>query len=434
MSDTPQSSTDSLVASVSGDITRTIGELIHRLGEAHARERDEAVALVRQDAEEALRLVREESEAARLRSVEEAVAAARLEFEERQRSLIDETSARARADVEALRAELEGAARERVREAEDAAASRESGLRAQVAAAQRLAEDGATAGVLATHVGEREQRLAAMERLLRGIARLDDARSLRGALDALAEAVAEEAPRSAVFVVRGDEVRSWRASGLGDVDDEPAPACALAAAGPLQEATVSCQPVVVEAGALPYGPGHPLARLALAGHQAGLVAPVVVDGRTVALVYADDGETSDREVPAPWPEAVQILARHTARCLESITARRAIVARPVTEELAHGQAAAEALPMAADAESARRFARLLVSELKLYNEAAVDAGRQARDLRQRLAGPIRRARSQYDARVPASLPGRDDYFEQELVRTLGEGDPEVLGSRGLASA
>lgn len=406
MSDSSPSPTDTLVASASDEIARVIGDLVQQLNQAHALERDEAVALVRREAEDALRLVREESEAARLRSVEEAVAAAQQRFTDAEQALRDEASAQARVEADTLRAEFAEQLRLRVRDAESASA----------------------ADLLASRAGEREQRLAATERLLRAVTRLDEATSLRAALDALAEAVAEEAPRSAVFVVRGDEIRTWRTSGLAA--DAAPPTCPLADAGPLRDAVAHCQPVVVDADALGREPTPPLRSLALGSHQAGLVAPVVVDGRSVAVVYADDGETSDREVPASWPEVVQVLARHTARCLESITARRAASARGASGEQHLHEPAADAPPMAADAESARRFARLVVSELKLYNEAAVEAGRQARDLRQRLAVPITRARQQYEARVPATLPSRDAYFEQELVRTLGEGDPELLGAHG----
>jgi hypothetical protein len=78
-------------------------------------------------------------------------------------------------------------------------------------------------------------------------------------------------------------------------------------------------------------------------------------------------------------------------------------------------------------ESARRYARLLVSEIKLYNEAAVRAGRQQRDLRQRLRSEIDRAQRLYEERVPPAVGARDQYFHQELVQTLADGDATLLG-------
>ena len=69
-------------------------------------------------------------------------------------------------------------------------------------------------------------------------------------------------------------------------------------------------------------------------------------------------------------------------------------------------------------DSARRFARLLLSEIKLYHEPAVDEGRRSHNLLTRLAPEIERARAAYDARVPVSLRTRAELFHQELVATL----------------
>src|SRR5205085_3477422 len=48
---------------------------------------------------------------------------------------------------------------------------------------------------------------------------------------------------------------------------------------------------------------------------------------------------------------------------------------------------------------ARRFARLLVSEIKLYNKDKVEAGRQEGDIYERLREDIDRSRQMYDKRV-----------------------------------
>lgn len=83
---------------------------------------------------------------------------------------------------------------------------------------------------------------------------------------------------------------------------------------------------------------------------------------------------------------------------------------------------------------ARRFARLLVSEIKLYNEPKVKEGRTNNDLYDRLREDIDRSRQMYDKRVAAPVAARHDYFHQELVNTLAEGDPNKLGSNYPGSA
>lgn len=76
---------------------------------------------------------------------------------------------------------------------------------------------------------------------------------------------------------------------------------------------------------------------------------------------------------------------------------------------------------------ARRFARLLVSEIKLYNEQKVKEGRTQGDIYERLREDIDRSRQMYDKRVAPPVAARYDYFHQELVNTLAEGDPAKLG-------
>ena len=77
---------------------------------------------------------------------------------------------------------------------------------------------------------------------------------------------------------------------------------------------------------------------------------------------------------------------------------------------------------------ARRFARLLVSEIKLYNEKKVTEGRSSGDIYDRLRDDIERSREMYLKRVAPPVAARHDYFHQELVNTLAEGDSAKLGS------
>ena len=77
---------------------------------------------------------------------------------------------------------------------------------------------------------------------------------------------------------------------------------------------------------------------------------------------------------------------------------------------------------------ARRFARLLVSEIKLYNEQKVSEGRQSADLYDRLREAIDRSRDMYDKRVQQPVAERFDYFHYELVNSLAEGEDVKLGA------
>jgi hypothetical protein len=76
---------------------------------------------------------------------------------------------------------------------------------------------------------------------------------------------------------------------------------------------------------------------------------------------------------------------------------------------------------------ARRFARLLVSEIKLYNEQKVKEGRESSDLYERLREAIDRSREMYEKRVQPPVAAKFDYFHYELISSLADGDEGKLG-------
>lgn len=78
--------------------------------------------------------------------------------------------------------------------------------------------------------------------------------------------------------------------------------------------------------------------------------------------------------------------------------------------------------------AARRFARLLVSEIRLYNEQKVKEGCESNDLYDRLKEAIDRSREMYEKRVHGPVAERFDYFDYELVNNLAQGDESKLGS------
>jgi hypothetical protein len=77
---------------------------------------------------------------------------------------------------------------------------------------------------------------------------------------------------------------------------------------------------------------------------------------------------------------------------------------------------------------AKRFARLLVAEIKLYNEHHVAEGRENQDLYLRLKRDIDRSREMYEKRVSPNVSRKIDYFHDEVIRILGDNDRSTLGS------
>jgi hypothetical protein len=77
---------------------------------------------------------------------------------------------------------------------------------------------------------------------------------------------------------------------------------------------------------------------------------------------------------------------------------------------------------------AHRFARLLVDEIKLYNQVKVSEGRKHKDVYDRLKEDIEKSRATYQKRYGNTAAGGADYFSQELVRSLAEDDTSIMGA------
>jgi hypothetical protein len=77
---------------------------------------------------------------------------------------------------------------------------------------------------------------------------------------------------------------------------------------------------------------------------------------------------------------------------------------------------------------AKRFAKLLISEIELYNKAKVAEGRKNKDIYKRLKADIDRSRQTFEKRFGKSVGKQFDYFHDELVRTLAGNDASALGS------
>jgi hypothetical protein len=264
-------------------IQASIEPAIHELG---ARLADEVRAIVDQVVAEAAH------------AQEEAVASAR-------------TAALAEA-AERTERQLADARTEERRAAE---AETQCSLEAEVA--QKIA-----GAVAAAHDRAREGELTAASRLLESIRGFDGAASLSEVLDVLAMAAARETSRVAVLVMRNGRLTGWKLTGFGAQDAHPkAIDLALDEAGLLGVAATAVRPVTSRES---HGAGEP-AFLTRPIDQFGLAVPLVVGGRTVALVYADSVTHEGRQAAgsSAWPDVVEVLARHAGRCLEAMTAIKA---------------------------------------------------------------------------------------------------------------
>ena len=320
---------------------------------------------------------------------------------------------RAQAELQRAQAEAESIRAEALRDLER---TREEHAREQASAANALEEARQAAASMPRDASE----------LLISMRAIDDAASLTDALAAAVRGAALESPRAALFVVNGAVLQEWPVDGVPPVHAGPIRIDGREA-GFLAEVMRSGETVMLD------GPGAEAPMFSgLSPGRRAIAVPFVLDGRPVAVLYADEG--SDGQPLASWLETVQILGRHATSVVTSLTAVRTAQAMGFIARRsaggANGGAAAVAEPPPAASEdevqSARRYARLLVSEIKLYNEGAVRVGRERRDLRARLGDEIDRARRLYEERIGTSVPDRDIYFHQELVQTLADGDASLF--------
>ena len=333
-----------------------------------------------------------------------------------------------RLKTQALSAALEEAQAATARERE---AARHATASLQAAQSEHTTHD--AQAVIDARVAERQAQLVAVERLLGAVRSITGALSLSDTLTRVTDAAGTVAPRAALFVISNtvvdgnnrQDLQGWHAAGFGAASPKGLRLSDAdrAARGLLDLALTSGNAVSTATE-----PAPAFARLPL--DRAGLAVPIVVGGQSVAVLYADDATAAQPEAPASWPEAIQVIAAHASACLEQITAVRTAQA---LQQVSASGAAGAAKPLAAGSagpeedSSARRYARLLVSEIKLYNEAAVRTGREKRDLLSRLGPEIDRARRLYEERVSPAVGARATYFQQELVHTLADGDSALLG-------
>jgi hypothetical protein len=154
-----------------------------------------------------------------------------------------------------------------------------------------------------------------------------------------------------------------------------------------------------------------------------------------------DGAAEPARLPDPEPEAVPPPPRPPAfkRVSQAKLSEDEIDTEPgpiFTGDLAESAVGERPLaPLAPDSpdalrahNDARRYARILVTEIRLFNPAQVADGLRHLDLYDRLRDEIERNRLLYHRHVPREVTAYADYFHEELVNTLAAGDEARLGA------
>jgi len=294
-------------------------------------------------------------------------------------------------------------------------------------------------------------------------------------LRALLDVASSYAARTALFVVKGGAATGWQGRGLGG-DDGVKDFLLDIASGPVAHAY---QNRIAAPANIAEMDRRFVKQFGGPENEQILVLPLVLKEKVAALLYADGGSSGLLDAAS-----LEVLVMSTSAWLEVTSLRkqaqvqreaadggameRPTVAPPVqtvssysdpfaghapkhiaksapepsaevVEVASAASASAAAAPAtdpfaglsAEDADvhrKAQRFARLLVDEIKLYNQAKVSEGRRNKDLYDRLKEDIEKSRATFQKRYGNTAAASGDYFQKEVLRSLAEDDLSVMGA------
>lgn len=314
--------------------------------------------------------------------------------------------------------------------------------------------------------------------LVQAVASIHNGITQKEILRALLDASSASATRVALFVVKSGAATGWQGRGFGEEDsikDFPLEM----SAGPILHAY---QNRVATPGNIAEMDGRFVERFSGPENEQILILPLLLKDKVAALLYADGGaeglldsaslevlvmatsawlevtslrkqtqketvESATAMEPPPPPAPVQAVssfpdpfAAHTPKHIAPKVAEPEPAAEVVEVAQAAAAASAAAPATAADPfagmspedadthRKAQRFARLLVDEIKLYNQAKVAEGRRHKDLYDRLKDDIEKSRATYQKRYGTTVAASGEYFQKEVVRSLAEDDLTVMGA------
>ena len=315
-------------------------------------------------------------------------------------------------------------------------------------------------------VEEVEPSLAARgggsEKLLAAVAAVQASSGQRDILNTLLDQTAGFCARSVLFVVKQEVATVWQAIGFDD--DEAVRNFALDSATPLLQYVLGRREPAT--GDTTQMDARFLSAFGAPVNGECHLLPLFLKDKVAAVLYADAGTANASCERA----GLDLLARFTSVWLDAQAGRKAAHEEPEAStapeppsdekhgapaaglsadapEWSQGSAGAAVAPAleppvpavaapvvaelsAADADThkrAQRFARLLIDEIKLYNKGKVEEGLKQKDLYDRLRDDIDKSRASYAKRYGSTVAVSGNYFVQELVRGLAQGDAGTLG-------
>ena len=318
---------------------------------------------------------------------------------------------------------------------------------------------------------------ASSDSLVQAVSSVHAGTTQKEILKALLDAGISYGSRVALFVVKGGAASGWQARGFGEdegIKDFPLDLSAGPVSHAYQNRTVTPANIAEMDRRFVKQFGGP-------ENEQILILPLVLKDKVAALLYADGGaegrlDTSSLEIlvlsTSAWLEVTSLRKQAAQRDMDSVPMERPPAPTPapvqtvrafndpfaghapkhIAKAAPEPEPAAEVVEVAASAASAsaaaapaadpfaglsqedadthrkaQRFARLLVDEIKLYNQAKVNEGRRNKDLYDRLKEDIEKSRATFQKRYGSTAAASGDYFQKEVVRSLAEDDLSVMG-------
>jgi hypothetical protein len=306
--------------------------------------------------------------------------------------------------------------------------------------------------------------------LLKAISAIHAGTTQKEILRALLDATTSFCGRAALFVVKSGLAHGWQGRAFensNEIKDFELDVNSPAVSQVLETRTIlACKTAEMDA--------RFVAQFNSPADDRVLLLPLLLKDKIAALVYADGGADNTLD-----QAAMQLLVLSTGTWLEVASGRKHApkesVAEPETETHAAPEPKAQSysdpfaahapkhvMAAAAGAESssatevvaastgaaaapaadpfanmsvedadvhrkAQRFARLLIDEVKLYNQAKVAEGRKKKDLYDRLKEDIDKSRGTYMKRYGNTVAASANYVDAEIVRSLAGDDASLLG-------
>ncbi len=259
------------------------------------------------------------------------------------------------------------------------------------------------------------ERRRLVERLAQSLRRLRTFEGEGQWSSVLADAAHLAAPKVIVFSINVDRLKFQASRGFSrpiELFEVP-----LAQAAAFQAAVTSFEPAVALKTKSELS--EPIASVTTEDpSQRFAVYPVTIRQRVPAVVYAEqpDAPLLDLIVTAAGAALESHMGGAPQNANASIVSIAPAAGAPFVsrdEEERHSRA--------------QRFARVQVAEIRLYHSQAVKSGRSDSILYRALQPQIDGVRRVYQEQYLNNAPNMADYLHQEILRTLANGNSELLG-------